>query len=175
MEAKEQTQIEKENVVETIKEEQKTEKKKQKTISNKPKKTEAKVSGRDLPISTKHAIAICDYIRGKDIETAIKMLEPVLTLKKAIPMKGEIGHRKGKMMTGRYPINAVEEIIKLLKSLNSNAIANELEIEKYVLYCKPNVASRPYKKFGRGRFKRSHVELKLILPVKKNKEKNKKN
>jgi len=141
--------------------------KKEKIEDNRPKKIDAVVNGRNLPISTKYSVAICNYIRGKNIDKAIFMLEEVEKFKKPVPMKGEIPHRKGKIMSGRYPIKAVREFIKVLKSLKANAIVNELEIEKYVLFCKANIAPRPYKRFGRARFKRTHVTLKLILPVKK--------
>ena len=141
---------------------------KKKEIFGRAKKTEAIVNARDLPVSTKHAIAICNYIRRKDIDKAISMLEEVGKMKKAIPMKGEIPHRKGKIMSGRYPVKAVGEFIRLLKSLKANAIANELELEKYVIFCKANVAARPYRRFGTMKFKRTHVTLKLIEPVKNN-------
>lgn len=131
------------------------------------KKTGAVVNARNLSISTKHAIAVCDYIWGKNIDEAISMLEEVSKFKKPIPMKGEIPHRKGRIMSGRYPIKASREFIKLLKSLKANALVNGLELEKYVVFCKADVAPRPYKRFGRARFKRSHVTLKLILPRKK--------
>jgi len=148
--------------VETPKKEIKEEKKEIKIV-----KTEAVINGKDLKISTKHSVAICNYIRNKNIDKAIEMLSEVLTYKKAIPMKGEIPHRKGKIMSGRYPIKALNEFIKLLKSLKANAIINELELEKYILFCKADVASRPYRRFGKGRFKRTNVIIKLILPVKK--------
>ncbi len=122
------------------------------------------VNGKDLGISTKHSIAICNFIRGKDVDSAISMLEPVLQKKKAVPMKGEIPHRKGKIMSGRYPINATKIFIQLLKSLKTNAIAKEIEFEKYVIFCKANKASRPYRRytrFGSRQFKRTHVELRL--------------
>ncbi len=151
--------------VEKIKSEKKEVAKK--TEEKKLSKTEAIVCGKDLKISTKHSIAICDYIRRKNIEKAIDMLSEILTYKKAVPMKGELPHRKGKIMSGRYPIKAVTEFIKLLKSLKANAIVNELELEKYVLYCKADVAARPYRRFGKGRFKRTNVIIKLILSVKK--------
>jgi hypothetical protein len=88
-------------------------------------------------------------------------------------MRGEIPHKKG-IMSGRYPVNALGHFIKLLKSLNSNALVNELELEKYKISCKANLASRPYRRFGKGQFKRTHVEIKLI-PITKKKSKNKKN
>ena len=83
-------------------------------------------------------------------------------MKIAVPMRGEIPHRKGKIMSGRYPVKAAKEFIKLLKSLKTNALMNELELEKYKIFCKANIASRPYRRFGKGRFKRTHVEIKLI-------------
>jgi large subunit ribosomal protein L22 len=159
-----------EEVSEDIKEAKK-EKKKDET---RPKKTEAVVNISGLPISTKHSIAICNFIRGKNIDNAIAILGDVQRLKRAVPMKGEIPHRKGNIMSGRYPIKAAEEFIKMLKSLKSNAIANELELEKYVIFCKSNVASRPYRKSGRARGKRTNVQIKLILPLKKEKKEGKK-
>jgi len=139
------------------------------------KKTEAVVNGRDLRISTKQAIAIGNFIKNKDVDKALAELEEVVKMKRAIPMKGEIPHRHGKMMSGRYPIKAVKEFIRLLKSLKANAIANELELEKFKLAVMVNVAARPYKRFGRERFKRSHVQVRLIkrVKVKKRKEKRK--
>ncbi len=127
-----------------------------------PKKIEAKVNGKDLKISTKQAIAVCNFIRNKDIDIAIADLEQASKMKLAIPMKGEIPHRKGDIMSGRYPIKAVNEFIRLLKSLKANTIVNELELEKVKLACIANIASRAYKRFGNRKFKRTHVEIKLI-------------
>jgi len=130
-----------------------------------PAKTEALVNGRDLRISTKHAVAICKFIRGKDIDKAIVKLNEVSLMKSAVPMKGEIPHRKGRIMSGRFPVKASGEFIKLLNSLRANAIVNEMEIEKFRIACMSNVASRPYKRFGRGKAKRSHVQVKLVPRV----------
>ena len=139
---------------------------------DKPKKTEAVVNGRDLPISTKHSIAICNMIRDKSIEKAIPILELAEKKRIPVPMRGEIPHKKG-IMSGRYPVNALGHFIKLLKSLNSNALVNELELEKYKIACKANLASRPYRRFGKGQFKKTHVEIKLI-PITKKKSKKRK-
>jgi len=142
----------------------------EKTKDSRPKRTEAVVNGRNLPISTKQAVAICRYIKNKNIDKAILMLEEAEKFKRAIPMKGEIPHRKGKIMSGRYPVKAVREFIKLLKSLKANALANELELEKCLVLGKADVAPRPYRRFGRTRFKRTHVTLKLIQSGKKEKK-----
>jgi ribosomal protein L22 len=135
----------------------------------KEKKTEAKVNAKSLPVSTKHAMAILNMIRNKNIDDAIPLLELAEKKKIPVPMRGEIPHKKG-IMSGRYPVHDLGYIIKVLKSLKSNALVNELELEKYKIFCKANVASRPYKRFGKGRFKRTHVEVKLV-PITKTKKK----
>ena len=125
----------------------------------KPKKTEAVVNVDNLPISKKHSMAISSFIRKKKISDAISDLEEVLKLRKPVPMKGEIPHRKGKgMAAGRYPKKASEAFIKLLKSLSANA--NNLGIEEPVVAeAVANFGSRPYGRFGYVRKKRTHVKL----------------
>lgn len=155
--------------------EKKTKEKKEEAKEKKEEKTEAVAYGKDLTLSTKHCIAICNFIRGKKIDRAISLLGEVLQMKRAVPMKGEIPHRKGKIMSGRYPLKACKQFIKLLKQLVANATVNEIEIEKWGIECKANRAARPYKRFGNKRFKRTHVILKLnSKPEKKKKKKIKK-
>lgn len=155
----EKKEIKKEEKIEEKKPEKKDSKKQEA-----PKKDEAVVYGRNLRISTKHAVAICNMLRGENIDRAVSVLGGVLQKKRAVPMKGEIPHRKGKIMSGRFPQNATREILKLLGQLNANAQVNGLEIEKYVIFCKADKAARPYRRFGRGRFKRTNLFLKLIKP-----------
>ncbi|MBS3079243.1 hypothetical protein J4218_03930 [Candidatus Pacearchaeota archaeon] len=128
----------------------------------------AVVNGRNLPLGLKYAIALSNFIGKKDIDLAIKQLGEVADMKRAIPMRGEIAHKSG-MMSGKYPVKGAKEFIRLLKSLKSNALVKEIELEKYRLHAIPNNAPRPYKKFGQGRMKRCHVTIKLI------KRENKKN
>ena len=162
-------ELKKESVKKTEKQIQKQDDKK--TEKSKPKKTEAVVNGRNLGISTKHSIAICDFIRNKRADEAIRLLEEVSRIKRAVPMKGEIPHRKGKgMMSGRYPVNASKEFIKLLKQLIANAVVNGIELEKAVIECRANRAPRPMRRFGRFKFKRSHIVLKLKVPEEKKKK-----
>jgi len=133
----------------------------------------AVVNGRDLHVGLKHAIALSKFIRGKDMDLAIKQLEEVAKMKMAIPMAGEIPHRRNMNKasgSGRYPVKGANEFIRLLKSLKSNAIVKELEIEKYKLHAIPNNAPRPFKRFGQGKMKRCHVSIKLI-PKKLNENK----
>lgn len=139
----------------TIKEEKEKNAKK----VERPKRTEAIVNAYNIPISTKHCMAISKFIKGKTIAQARKDLEDVLKFKKAVPMKGEIPHRKGKIMSGRYPQKSVKNFLVLLKSLegNSQDINTPVIVEAIA-----NIGERPYGRFGRVRKKRTHIYLKAI-------------
>ena len=150
-----------------------TEKKEKKV--EKPKKTEAVVNAISVPISTKTSSAICKFIRGKKIGDAVSYLELVARGKKAIPMKGEIPHRKGKrMMSGRFPKNASQYFIILLKSLNANATYNGLN-DAVISEAVSNKASRPFGSGGRVRHKRTHITLKCREIKEKEMKKTKEN
>jgi len=120
---------------------------------------EAKVMGINVTASLKHSMAICDFIKGKTIEHAIGELEEVTKMKRAMPMKGEIPHRKGDMTGGRYPVKVSKIFITLLKSLRANANNKGLDIKNIKLFAKADKASRPRKsgKYGGRRFKRVHI------------------
>jgi len=152
---------------ETKVEDKKTEKKQVQKV----KKTEAVVNGISVPISTKDSVAICKFIRGKSIDRAIIDLEQVLNFKRAIPIMGNIPHRKGKgMMSGRYMTKPVEHFISMLKDLKANSNVNGLD-QPIIVEAVPNRASRPYGRFGAVKRKRTHV---MIKAVEKNKLKGKK-
>jgi ribosomal protein L22 len=173
----EQMKTEQKAVIEEIKKEEKETEKKQevsasvsdedsrkkdKKPAEKIKKNEAVVNGISLPISTKDSVAICKFIKRKTIEKAIADLEEVLKFKKAIPMKGEIPHRKGKgIMAGRYPVKPVKHFIIMLKTLQANANINGIE-EGIIAEAVPNRASRPYGRFGSIKRKRTHVKIKVM-------------
>jgi len=120
------------------------------------KKTENIVNGRDLPVSTKQSMAICRFIKGKKIGDAIRDLEQVVIIRKPVPMKGEIPHRKGKMGSGRFPQKAAKSFITLLKSLASNS--SDME-EPRISEAIANFGSRPHGRFGRIKRKRTHVKI----------------
>jgi large subunit ribosomal protein L22 len=85
---------------------------------------EAIANGTSLKISTKQSVEICRLLRNKSTEKAKAILERVIEKKQAVPYlryKKEIPHRKGEMMTGRYPIKASQEILKMIKNAESNA------------------------------------------------------
>jgi len=153
-----------EDIVKKKEKESETKEEKKKT-KPKIKKTEAVVNSYSLPISTKQSVAICKYIKGKKIEKVINDLEKVIVLKKSVPMKGEIPHRKGPGKTasgsGRFPKNASIHFIKLLKSLSANAIVNEIN-NPVIVEAIANLAPRPFGRFGRVQRKRTHVKIKAI-------------
>lgn len=155
---KEKTEIKEDETKEKIIDEKETKKEKKKI--EKIKKEEAVVNAKSLPISTKFSVAICNFIRGKKIETALADLEDVLNKKRAVPIKGEYAHKKGKgMSSGKYPKNATEHFIKIIKSLRANSNYNSIE-NPVIVEAIANKASQPYGRFGRIRRKRTHVTLK---------------
>lgn len=156
------------------KKEEKAENKEKKVEHKIVKKDEAVAKGVGLPISKKHCMYICNFIKNKNCDLAIKQLEEVLKFKRAIPYAGEIPHRHGDMMSGRYPINASKIMITVLKGLRGNIISNGMDVEKSVIYfASPTWGSRPAKKGGM-RFKRVHLILKAKELAHKNKMENKK-
>ena len=100
----------------------------------------------------------------------IKEVELVIKMKKPLKMKGEIPHRKGNIMSGRYPINACKVFINLLKSLIANSQVNNLE-NPYIAVAIANDASRPFKRGGSMRFKRTNVLLIAREKIKKSENK----
>jgi len=122
----------------------------------------AVVNGFSIRISPKSSKYICKAIMRKNIDGAIDFLELVVLKKKAIPMNGaEIPHRKGiGMMSGRYPVNAANEFILLLKQLKANAVVNGID-NPIITLAIANKAQLPYKKDGK-RGKRTHIYLEAI-------------
>ena len=139
--------------------EKKEKKKEVEKTKPKVKRTEAIVNATSLPISTKDSAAICKFITKKKISQAIKDLEQVHRKERAVPMKGEIPHRKGKgMSSGRFATKAVGHFITLLKTLVANANVNELD-DPRITEAIANMASKPYGRFGRMKRKRTHVKI----------------
>lgn len=164
----------KEKVVEKTGEKKETDKSKKKIekIEKKiPKKDEAVALGRNLHISKKQGIYVCNFIKNKTIDGAMKDLVQVIKMKRAIPFKGEIPHRKGKgMMSGRYPVKAAGLFINLLKSLKGNVLVNGMDLDKSrINFASANWAARPMRS-NRREGKRTHIILKAreILEEKKN-------
>lgn len=138
----------------------------------------ARVYGRSLPISTKTSIEVCSFLRGKSVKSSISYLDEVLDLKKAIPFtrfNDGVGHRRGKMASGRFPRKASIEFQALLKSVQANAAAKGLSDDLKIIHLCAHKASTPMHQ-GRQRrrvMKRTHVELIVREQKDKSKKENK--
>ncbi len=136
----------------------------------------ARALGRDLGISAKQSIEICNYLRKRKLTQAKLLLAEVIVKKRAIPFKrftNGLGHRSGKLASGRYPIKACTAILKLLELIEANAQTkglntNELEI---IHICAHKAHSPVHYGRNQGReFKRTHVEVVVQETVAKTKK-----
>lgn len=97
----------------------------------------SKAMGWELNISPKKSMEICREIRGKNIKDAKKLLQDVIAMKKPIAYKRykrDVPHRKGKgIMAGRWPVKPAKEILRLLKSAESNAQYKGLDIDSLII------------------------------------------
>lgn len=146
------------------------EKEKKENVEKKNEAKEASVRGKNLPISKKHAVAICKFIRNKKLEDAIKILELVKKKKVPVPFAKGMPHRKG-IAGGRYPVKASSYLIKMLHNLAANASAKGLDASSLIISAKADKGvtfPHPGRRSQRV-FKRSHITI--IAKEKKEKAK----
>lgn len=138
----------------------------------------ARAIGKDLSISTKQAIEICNYLRYKDLQRAKTILNEAIAKKHPIPFKrftNGVGHRKGNLGAGRFPVKACTAILQLVESAEINAQNKGLHTGELMLkHLCAHQASRPMH-YGRkrGEMKRTHVEVVLQEKPKKGEKKEK--
>ncbi|MBI4981255.1 50S ribosomal protein L22 [Candidatus Woesearchaeota archaeon] len=137
-------------------------------MKSKPIKPEhvAKASTKNAPVSTKHCIELCRWLRYKNTSEAKKMLEEVIALKLAVPYRKfvrDIGHRAG-MSTGRFPQKAAKEMLKLVTSIEANAQGKGLDISNLkIIRILANRAPTPFTgSRHRHGTKRTHIELEVM-------------
>lgn len=83
-------------------------------------KAEAKAQNRR--VSGKHCIEIGRWIKGDNVEKAKEKLEKVIEKELAVPytkFNSDLAHKKG-MASGRYPVRAAEEMLRLVRSAEQN-------------------------------------------------------
>src|SRR3989338_8031009 len=90
----------------------------------------AEVYGKSLPISTKFSVEICNAIRNKELSRAKKILEDIISMKHALPIRRFGKDRSHKIGTGpgRYPIKASSLFLSLLNSVEANASNKGLNV-----------------------------------------------
>jgi len=99
------------------------------------KENSAKALGKNLGISTKQSINICNFVRGKSVKKAKEMLQKVSEKKMAVPFTRfnmDMGHKTG-IGPGRYPIKASLEILAVIAQAEANAQFKGLNTSNLVL------------------------------------------
>ncbi len=132
-------------------------------FQNYDEKKMARGVGISLPISHKQAREICSYIKNKKVDMVKKSLNRVLEMKEAIPFKRfnmDVGHKPGNIAAGRYPQNSTWEILKLVESVEKNAINKGLSKELYIASACAHIApAGPRGGRTAGEAKKAHVEI----------------
>lgn len=118
--------------------------------------------GVSLPISTKHSVEVCAALRHKTVEQAKKILEQVIAGKRAIHFGRRfhsVGHKKN-VGAGRFPKKACMEILKIIKSAETNAQYKGLNTAELVISC-INAHKSKRMRYGRRRRegKSTHIEV----------------
>ncbi len=131
-------------------------------------KKHAVVNARYLKISHKDSVEIGNWIKGMSTEVAKKKLKMVLEKKLAVPYKRfnrDLPHKKG-IASGRYPVNATKEIIKLIESAEKNAEFKGFDTTKLIIkYFSANKANNFYRP-SRARFRgrvRKNTNITIVL------------
>jgi large subunit ribosomal protein L22 len=129
-----------------------------------PAGTYARAVGTGIRVSTKQAIEISQYLRGRSTKQAKRLLEEVVVKKRAIPFTKfttDVGHKPG-IASGRYPINAAKEFIKLISSVEHNARFKGMNTQNLIishLVAQGAGKAYHYGRYSRREMKYSHVEI----------------
>ncbi len=136
-------------------------------------KTTAKAYGKELRVSPKKSYEVCNMIRGKDIDTALNILDDIIEKKRAVPYKRhkkQAAHNKG-VGPGGYPIKAAKIIKETIEEARSNAEDKGLDSEDMKILSiaahrgSPTKGNRP-RAMGRSTpFHRKTTNLEVILQV----------
>lgn len=132
----------------------------------------AKAAGRDLGISTKQTIEVCNAIRGKSIDDARKILQGAISKKTPIEFKrftAGAGHKKG-IGPGKYPVKCCTQILELLNQTAANASFKGLSTSSMIIksLCPQTAAKRwHYGRQRRRKMKRTNLEIVLEEQEKK--------
>ncbi|MBN1502020.1 50S ribosomal protein L22 [Candidatus Woesearchaeota archaeon] len=134
----------------------------------------AKAVGRNLSISTRMSVEICNYLRGKKVSQAKNILEQVIQKKHAVPIRrfGDSTAHKPGIGAGKYPIKAAKGILAVIQNAESNAQNKGLSTHHLVIsHILAHKASAPwhYGRHTRRKMKRSHIEI--VVSEEKEKEK----
>ena len=130
----------------------------------------AYASGRDLRISPKAAREICNTIKGMKLSDAMDFLQKVIDKKIAVPYKRykkKLPHRKELQgwPTGRYPVKAAKQILKVLENADSNAIQKNLDADRLRIIHASALKSIKLKRFMPRAFGRTSPRFEQLCHV----------
>ncbi|EZQ03858.1 50S ribosomal protein L22 [Candidatus Acidianus copahuensis] len=96
---------------------------------------------KEVPASYRDLYNVCKAVRGMNLQSAKKFLERVERKEEALPFyrySHGSSHRsnissKWKVKNGRYPVKAVQYVLKVLNSAESNAVAKGLDADSLTI------------------------------------------
>ncbi|MFC2174930.1 50S ribosomal protein L22 [archaeon] len=127
----------------------------------------ARAYGRRVDMSPKHAMEICNHIRGMNAEKADAFLTLVQEKKEYVPLRRfnrKVPHRTGGQ-PGRYPVKAAKVIQKLLRNAMGNAEQHGMDKEKlWIVHAASHRGPSYDRRKPKGRWKHhsidtTHVEI----------------
>jgi large subunit ribosomal protein L22 len=136
--------------------------------------------GIGVDASSRHGREVANFIRGKNVEAAVILLEEVIEKKTAVPyrfFKRDLGHKTG-IGPGRYPVKTSKAILAVVKNAIANAQHKGLTSAELALsHISIQKASAPWHggRKGRRKMKRCNIEIALEPMPPKSDEKKKKN
>lgn len=126
----------------------------------------AKAVSKDLAVSTKSAIMLANFVRGKTVQRARRDLQDVLKYSQAVPFTrftDGAGHKPG-MGPGKYPQKASQFLLTLVNSVAANAQDRGLGDDLTIVHCCVHQGARsPKGSRHRGRLNKStHIEIAVM-------------
>ena len=139
---------------------------------------EAIVNAKNLRISTKKSIEVCNFIRNKNVEKAKTILNEVIQMKKPVPYKrflADTPHRRGDIAAGRFPIKTCKEILSVVESGEANARNKGMETNLIISHISANKGPKQqhHGRQARTRMKNTHITL-ILKEISKGKKEIKK-
>jgi len=129
----------------------------------------AKASGRDFRISPKAAREICKTIHSMQLDKARHFLQDVILKKRSVPFRRynkKVPHKVGaKIAAAKYPVKAAREILKVLNSLEANAIDKGLDMERLKIIHAAAQRGRLIKRYIPRAFGRSSPKFEVLCHI----------
>jgi large subunit ribosomal protein L22 len=139
----------------------------------------ARAIGRDVDVSPKQAIEICNRLRYHQVSRAKRILQDAIELKRPIQFTrftNGLGHKPGNMAAGRYCVKAAQTILTLIENAEVNAQTKGLNTSTLsIIHLCTHRANEPFRygRQSRRQMKRAHIEIVVAEKLPENKQKTK--